>query len=475
MIRLNHKEIYVHLKTHGEIIEEYLHEKLQEKTPEPQDPFYHTHDLLKKYKVFQLTDVVDKRFPLYKEFNFTDEEYSLLKKRFKTKKVWSEYFKVVTKTVQLYESTKFRNYLTLQEFFKDHLLLQDDFIEKLWEALKKDGLSICQKKINPIKNKRTILVKFLVNEKEFEEQYKKKIKAYIDNITFNQLESGLLDWLRQHNIKNIKTLKEYINSTAEQLLEYVQQLCKEQSLYFHLLDDKYQWISYPAYLEWFLKVYGEFSTESAKVRTKTKTYSAQFFIKNLSLRICPYCNRNYIHNVEVDGKHYRKNAQIDHILPKKFFPYLAICSYNLVPICSSCNYHKTDKVIFYSPYIKSDLEEQLFHFSYNGDISGRFQQGQHNIRIELKSKDAGMNQLNDTLHLEQMYNTHVEEVIDIFLLRNLYTNSRLDEIIRLLEQSEITVTKNELYEMIFGVDVMKPNYTKHPLTKLRYNAFKFLE
>lgn len=474
MIRLNHIEVYMHLNKHGEIIEEYLSGKLQEK-PEPQEPFYHTHDLLRKYKVFQLTDVVDKRFLLYKELNFTDKEHSLLKKRFKTKKVWSKYFNTVTKTVQFYELTNFHDYLTLQEFFKDHLLLQDDFIEKLWEALKKDGLSICQKKINPVKHKRKILVKFLINEKEFEEQYKKKIKAYVDNISFNQLESVLLDWLRQHNIKSVKTLKEYINSSAEQLFECVQQLCKEQSLYFHLLEGKYQLISYPAHLDWFLKVYREFSTESVKVRTKSREYSAQFFIKNLSLRICPYCNRNYIHNIEVDGKHYSKIAQIDHILPKTVFPYLAICSYNLVPICSSCNYHKTDKVIFHSPYYQRDLEEQLFHFSYSGDISGRFQQGQNNIRIELKSEDAGMNQLNDILHLEKIYNTHVEEVIDIFLLHNLYTDTRVDEIIRLLEQSKITVTKNELYEMIFGVDVMKPNYTKHPLSKLRYNAFKFLE
>jgi hypothetical protein len=475
MIRLNHKEVYLQLEKHGEIINEYLTEKLQEKTPNPQDPFYHTHDLLKKYKIFQLTDVVDKRFPLYKEFNFTAEEHSLLKKNYKTKKVWSYYFKTVENTVQLYESTKFRNYPTLQEFFKSHLLLQDDFIEMLWEALKKDGLSICKKKLTQVNYKRSVLVKLLVNEKVIEKQYKKKIKLYVDNITFNQLESGLLDWLRQHNIRNVKTLKEYINSTAEQLFEYIQQLCKEQSIYFHLLDDIYQWISYPAYLEWFLKVYTEFSTESIKVRTKTKTHSAQFFIKNISLRICPYCNRNYIHNVEVNGKHYRKNAEIDHVLPKTVFPYLAICSYNLVPICSSCNFHKKDKVIFYSPYINSDLEEQLFRFSYSGGISGRFQQGQHNIRIQLESKDDGLNQLNNILHLEEMYNTHVEEAIDIFLLRNLYTDSRIDEIIRLLEQSKIVVTRNELYEMIFGIDIMKPDYIKRPLAKLRYNAFKFLE
>ena len=77
------------------------------------------------------------------------------------------------------------------------------------------------------------------------------------------------------------------------------------------------------------------------------------FVKDLDIKVCPYCNRNYILNFQIKGK-VNATAQLDHFFDKKKYPYLAISIYNLVPSCGTCNQRKSTKqeTIFY-PYNES--------------------------------------------------------------------------------------------------------------------------
>ena len=79
------------------------------------------------------------------------------------------------------------------------------------------------------------------------------------------------------------------------------------------------------------------------------------FVKDLDIKVCPYCNRNYILNFNKKGKA-NATAQLDHFFDKKDYPYLSVSIYNLVPSCGTCNLRKSSKedpicalVIFPSP------------------------------------------------------------------------------------------------------------------------------
>lgn len=75
-------------------------------------------------------------------------------------------------------------------------------------------------------------------------------------------------------------------------------------------------------------------------------YGNRFFfdkgkhIDRVGIDVCPYCGRNYVFSVNkrtMTNPNTRVKPQIDHFLPKKQYPYLALNYYNLIPSCTTCN------------------------------------------------------------------------------------------------------------------------------------------
>lgn len=52
--------------------------------------------------------------------------------------------------------------------------------------------------------------------------------------------------------------------------------------------------------------------------------------------VCPYCGRQRINVASLPGKRPSK-PPIDHFLPKRKYPFLAVSFYNLIPCCTNCN------------------------------------------------------------------------------------------------------------------------------------------
>ena len=71
--------------------------------------------------------------------------------------------------------------------------------------------------------------------------------------------------------------------------------------------------------------------------------SSKNFIEKVNLKVCPYCNRNYIFNFKKKNEK-EATAQLDHFIDKGTYPYLSLCLYNLVPSCGTCNQRKSKKM-----------------------------------------------------------------------------------------------------------------------------------
>lgn len=80
-------------------------------------------------------------------------------------------------------------------------------------------------------------------------------------------------------------------------------------------------------------------------RMVNKNYPARAIYDEIKMAppygICPFCNE-------------REIGQLDHHLPKKFFPVLSVVPLNLVPICQGCNFTKTS-------IRPINREDQTFH------------------------------------------------------------------------------------------------------------------
>lgn len=59
-------------------------------------------------------------------------------------------------------------------------------------------------------------------------------------------------------------------------------------------------------------------------------------VKKMGVPVCPYCNRQYIQSVLVEGKN-RYLGDLDHILPKSSYQLFSLSLWNLTPSCKPCN------------------------------------------------------------------------------------------------------------------------------------------
>ncbi|MCT7573983.1 hypothetical protein N5U00_01465 [Aliarcobacter butzleri] len=196
------------------------------------------------------------------------------------------------------------------------------------------------------------------------------------------------------------------------------------------------------------------------------------FVKDLDVKVCPYCNRNYILNFQKKGKE-NATAQLDHFFDKKKYPYLAISIYNLVPSCGTCNQRKStiEETIFY-PYNESF--NNSVKFSLKG-IKSRDELIKENLdffdekRIELdykilNNKDKVERHI-EVFNIKNLYNEHKDIVSELLQKKVIYSDDYLES---LLDEYEGTLFKNreDLLRLITGGYIDDTDINKRPLSKL---------
>lgn len=222
-------------------------------------------------------------------------------------------------------------------------------------------------------------------------------------------------------------------------------------------------------------------------------------IRKLNIRVCPYCNRNYmeLYNEGEIGKtiKYIFKGELDHYFQKSKYPHLAISVFNLIPCCKICNHekHENDNRVLY-PYsnnneptckftlsmIKDDDEfditfNEKIHECQKNDIT--YIQGMSdNFKINIKPIGSKYNDLvrnsNQAFKLEKKYNSSKAYVKELLRKRYIYTekyasilSGTFNEVFKKPEDVKKTIFSNELNE---------GDYKDRPLSKLTYDILKEL-
>ncbi len=108
----------------------------------------------------------------------------------------------------------------------------------------------------------------------------------------------------------------------------------------------------------------------------SNSYEAKQILKILDMDVCPYCNRAFTITVEkgkMNGSGKGIRPEFDHYFPRKYYPYLAVNLYNLIPSCGICNkfksYHDTYKEPILYPYDEGLGNEYVFmSYPQNGSM-----------------------------------------------------------------------------------------------------------
>jgi len=249
-----------------------------------------------------------------------------------------------------------------------------------------------------------------------------------------------------------KTFREILIASPEKLEVYANKIKSSPSSTFE--TDK----------EAFLSLYKNF-----RERVISKRYLAK-----IDLKVCPYCNRNYIFNF--GNKKQEATAQLDHFYDKSTYPYLSLSLHNLIPSCSTCNLRKSKKDTLEEPIFNPYIDNLHNHIAFKStSILSSEEVGQKGLdffsqeRIDLQivntSGDAKVDEHLNTFNIKSLYDSHKDTVAELYQKRVIYTVEYLDW----LEEEfgdKVFESREELLRLVTCGYMDNDDLHKRPLSKL---------
>lgn len=196
-----------------------------------------------------------------------------------------------------------------------------------------------------------------------------------------------------------------------------------------------------------------------KVRSfnESARWSPYTFVFWSGVRVCPYCNRQYITPV-ITKKRKRMRADLDHFWPKSKYPIFSMSIYNLVPSCKFCNSslkHEADPGID-APHPYYEDYDQYFSFSITDKDSD-------NPKIIIDRFDNEIKPLLDMFSIEDQYKFHGNVAKDFLIKTQLYQ----PKFIEALLQNSTYHDAYKLLPIIVGYPINREKITEDALGKLK--------
>lgn len=184
-----------------------------------------------------------------------------------------------------------------------------------------------------------------------------------------------------------------------------------------------------------------------------KTDVAYWLTEKLGVKVCPYCNRSFIHTVKTEndsgspGVDRKKiiRPELDHYFSQKEYPMLALSIYNLVPSCHICNSNiKGTRNLYLEEHFHPYIDENMgIKFSFT------FDQETNNTVINIKGMTEKATNTKEFFRLDEIYKYHAEESEHIYALYRDYSNEYIDNLIHILRDADVPITKNRILRMVY--------------------------
>ncbi len=236
--------------------------------------------------------------------------------------------------------------------------------------------------------------------------------------------------------------------------------------YYSLLKKTYEPINFLLekifHYDWFI---------SLKPNTEWNAYKLTL---GLGINVCCYCNKQYTFTL-TKGSEKLTRPQLDHFLPQKHNPLLALNFFNLIPSCRICNSDcKGDKnfsyITYFSPY-ENISSSQLFKYDYKPEnYSGAIGHSQElKITIDYNSEESSeiISRIENNLKVFEeniIINQHKDLAQEILKRRYISNDKYIEILIDTFPDAKLTL--EEAYQIAYGNFYDEKFFHKRPLSKL---------
>lgn len=272
----------------------------------------------------------------------------------------------------------------------------------------------------------------VVNTEDFENEYwdwfkNKMLKNLIIKISNHDTLKDVFfggvdefdDWFdRGRSQTVIKWFEAQDDSKFDQIKNYI--MCKPQNLSDLKNKIDSMGVSLSAY-----KVY--FENKYINLRNK----KGEWFLESLHLKSCPYCNRSYTSKIIKKNGNVYVNFELDHFYNKRDYPVLALCLYNLVPSCHTCNHIKSalsTELIY--PYLEEYGEQGGFKYKITPDfIDAIYGKKSSKVEVEFVTSSWKIDNSADTFGIKDIYKLHHDEAKALLEKKVIFSDTKIKDLI----------------------------------------------
>ena len=197
------------------------------------------------------------------------------------------------------------------------------------------------------------------------------------------------------------------------------------------------------------------------------------------VNVCTYCNRQYIFTInkpKKKGLEHIVRPELDHWFCKELYPLLSLSFYNLIPSCHTCNSSVKGSDVFklsdhIHPYLQKDPNPDI-HFRPTIATDGI---STYSVEIDRRIPSREDNTIK-AFALDEIYGIHGRlEVTDLMNFNYAYSDGYLKVLFEeILDNFCKTMTKAEIYRMLFCTELEPERFNERPLSKLKYDVLKYL-
>lgn len=246
------------------------------------------------------------------------------------------------------------------------------------------------------------------------EQHKKWFKSYVEK----KLEEKITNLETVENPSNSK----FIGFLKE--LKSIENLAIIENEEMLLLIDSFHQLNFS---KEDLKTLEEIFNYEYFSKLEPHKWSRHKLLTKLGVKVCPYCQRNYITSYILEAnketKAEKTTADLDHFYSKKDYPFLALSLYNFIPSCSICNSRMKLKKTTYD----KDNKKNSIIYPYIDNFKGVFKTNNQLLEVLLGSRDTFEVSIDDQGDLK------TKETIDMFKLDKVYKEAHNEYLLHMME------------------------------------------
>lgn len=207
----------------------------------------------------------------------------------------------------------------------------------------------------------------------------------------------------------------------------------------------------------------------------TEDWNRHKYLSTLGVKVCPYCNRNYI-TTYIEQNSTKSTADADHYYPKSLYPILQMNIYNLIPSCNVCNSKMKGFKDIRHLYPYKDCMSNLKFSTKTDNMETLYNFKEDQASIDIVSPDSNVEAQNsiELFKLDKVYEIHKDVVFD--LKRKIYAYEAFQEeyYIKLLGKE----LGNEIFNGInigtYWFDFLDKDPLNEPLVKMKQDIYKQL-